>query len=353
MFNCVTEVGRTVIASGPRVFPGRNRAFPALERLQNGDLLVAYREGTDHWVTPDGVVRLVRSTDGGRTWSGPTTLVQCDGWNCGTHQGLAQLSNGNVMLPYTRLRWGPERCGYPTQAQEIWLLESTDNGHSWGEPRKLGPRPGWIWQNQYGRIMEPSPGEVWVSGGGQKEGEAPHPLADWRAGFHRSEDYGTTWTDYVEVAKGLVDEMSLVRLPSGRWLAMIRPGREAGPDLYRSYSEDGGRTWSTPERSGVWGACPCLFLTTNGLLLCAYSDARPGRAAGTSLSYSRDEGATWAQEDEQIYTTSAQGGSYPSMVYVDSRRILCAYYTQYNDRVTPVDTNCNIEGVFFEENTPC
>ena len=179
------------------------------------------------------------------------------------------------------------------------------------------------------------------------------PEDNWRTGFFKSQDYGATWTDYVEVARGLAEEMSLVKLPSGRWLAMIRPGPALmamnRPCLSRSYSQDGGKTWSKPEATEVLGACPCLFLTKKGTLVCVYSDLHTERASHTSLSYSWDEGATWVQEDEPVYSTSAQGGSYPSMVYADSQRILCVHDTQYCDEGPDIDTNCNIEGMFFEE----
>ena len=129
MFSRFNKVGKTVVARGPKTSPGRNRAFPALERLQNGDLLVAYREGTDHWQTPDGTVRLVRSKDAGKTWREPTTVVeQYPDWDCGTHQGLAQLSNGTILLPFTRFRAGkPSGRGRLTE-QDIWVMKSTDDG---------------------------------------------------------------------------------------------------------------------------------------------------------------------------------------------------------------------------------
>ena len=99
-------IRRVKVATGPP----RHRAFPGIEKLRNGDILVAYREGSDHWRTADGTVKLVRSRDGGLTWSQPETLLESKGENYGTHSGISQFSDGSILLPAQSLSesWGPE-----------------------------------------------------------------------------------------------------------------------------------------------------------------------------------------------------------------------------------------------------
>ena len=323
----LTQVRKVTVCTGAP----SHRAFPAVEKLNNGDLLVAFREGTDHWRTKDGVVRLTRSEDGGTTWSESSIVFEDPEWNCGSHHGMAQIGNGRILLPVTKLR--PSRDSH---VQEIWLLISDDNGYTWTGHRKLGPMSGWMWQNQYGKVLQLDDGTVIVPGGGAKAGENY-----WRTGFFVLDEEGENCTGHVTVASGLADEISIIKLSDGRLLAMIRDLKTRF--LYRSYSEDNGRTWSPYTNSSIYGQCPCLFITERGVTLCAHRDVRDGHAGlGTSCSF--DEGATWNFAG-QLYTGANNDCSYPSMVYLDSGEIFCVYYTAF------VEGNCDIEGVFLREDS--
>src|SRR5687768_5766434 len=115
-----------------------------MARLSNGEILVAYREGTDHWRKMDGIVRLVRSRDSGKTWSVPETILQVEGHNYGTSLGMSQLANGTLLLPLIRvhdLKRNPRWISGP-------MIRSFDNGHTWSNPENPstdGLQDDWWW----------------------------------------------------------------------------------------------------------------------------------------------------------------------------------------------------------------
>lgn len=324
----VREIRRFTIAEGKP----RHRAFPGILRLSSGEILVTFREGSDHWRTDDGVVQIVRSSDRGVSWSEPELLFSEPGWGCSAHHGPNQLSDGRILLPAMSLRHVGERREF-----KVYLLCSEDQGASWTEPMVLGPTEGWVWQNQYGRVQELPDGRIFILGGGQKVGEE-----SWYSGYFVSHDRGRTFTERVDVAHGLADEIDIARLSDGRLIAMVRDLRKPYM-LHRVYSEDEGRTWTIPEESGVFGHCPSFLVLPSGTLLLGHRQVDPSRAAGCALSVSTNGGRTW-QLVRDLYT--APGGnwdcSYPSMVLLDREHVLCVYYTAFEDG------NSNIEGIVFE-----
>lgn len=335
----ITEVRRSVVASGEP----RHRAFPGVVKLSSGDILVFYRDGSDHWRTSDGVVKMVRSKDEGQSWSAPELVFSESGWGAGAHHGPEQLSDGRLILPMTLITNVPRDVGTRgyrdadvSRASKVYILTSEDGGESWSEPAQVGPLEGWSWENQYGRVRELPDGRVFVPGGGQKSGDDA-----WYSGYFVSHDGGRTFPDRVEVARGIRDEIDLARLPDGRWIAMVR---DVPPyHMYQAYSEDEGRTWSEPVRSGLLGNCPSFLVLPSGTLLLGHRQVDRARTHGCAISASTDGGASWEHvSDIYIAPGDIRDCSYPSMVLLEDGRVFCVYYTEF------VDGNCDIEGLTFE-----
>ncbi len=310
-----------------------HRAFPGLLRLSSGTLLMAYREGSDHWKTDDSVEKMVRSEDGGASWSEPELFFSEPGWGCAAHHGPAQLSNGRILWPVMSLRHVGGVREFKT-----YLLTSDDEGGSWSDPLFLGPMEGWTWQNQYGRVQVLPGGRIFVLGGGQKVGEEPV-----YSGYFVSNDGGHTFPGRVDVARGLSDELDIVRVPDGRLMALVRQVREKPRFLHRAYSEDEGSTWSVPEKTDVMGQCPSLLRLPSGTILVGHRQVDETRPPGCTLSATRDGGESWELVSD-IYV-APEGNfdcSYPSMTILENGQILCAYYTAFKEG------NCDVEGIVFE-----
>jgi hypothetical protein len=328
----INEIRRVTVASGEP----RHRAFNGTVRLASGEILVFYREGTDHWRTDDGVVKMVRSGDDGETWSAAETVFSTPDMGSGAHHGPAQLSDGRIIVPMTLIQNLSSTDHGGHHRSETHLISSEDGGRSWSEPTQIGPMEGWHWQNNYGRVRELPDGRVFIPGGGQKVGEEP-----WFSGYFVSHDGGRTFPDRVDVARGLVDEIDLAPLPDGRWIAMVR---DYPPHyLHQAYSEDEGRTWSTPVSSGILGHCPSFLVLPSGTILLGHRQVDPARPYGLTISASKDAGASWEHaSDIYVAPNGTFDCSYPSMVLLDDGRVFCSYYTEF------AEGNCDIEGVIFE-----
>ena len=341
-------VRRMQVTSGPP----RHRAFPAIVKLQNGDLLVAYREGTDHWYVKDGIVRTVSSSDNGKTWSEPQTVWEVPEHNLGTHNGMKQLADGALLLP------GVDVLDIRTAnwLMKPYLMRSEDNGHTWSKPEEPKPEglPQFQWFSTYGPIFELEDGTVVWSVGARKKGI---DLAKLTTALLISRDGGRTWPEYREVNTGLDDEKAVLALPSGRWLAVIRnqPGITAPYYFQQTYSHDHGVTWSPLKQINVQGQAPVLHRTPSGVLVLTYRALKfhPERDVktqhvilGLGIATSFDEGDTW-HEGSLLYRSPNHESdtSYSSIAQINDKEFLCVYYTASIEK-TP---KCEIEGVLITE----
>lgn len=347
------ELVERVVVSGP---DGRgrkrHRAFPATAQLRDGTLLTVYREGSDHWSTPDAVIRACRSSDGGHAWSPPETIVAKSGRTFSPHLGMRQLEDGVVLFPFIE---GHSITGEPPYFRyyerlfkTACFMTSRDNCHTWSAPQQIDLGPDVIWTGAYGDVIGGDRGEALVSVAWQREGES-----FYRAGLLRfAADY-QSWTGPIQITVGLDDEWSLCRLPSGRILAVFRDWDRPSKQCF---SDDGGRTWSEPQPVPFHGQCPSLLQTQAGVLLCAFRQKGPGKPHGVGLAYSYDGGSTWEEADPlYVATDGLWDCAYPNLLETRPGEFLACYYTaalgmmQIDHHRRYADADNAIEAVRFRE----
>jgi BNR repeat-like domain len=321
-------VKRVPLTSGP----SRHRAFPSLERLPSGELVVMYREGSDHWSTNDGSIREIRSHDRGESWTEPQTILQEPGRNFGTTAGLTWLPDGSLVQPVIEVR------DFARRKISTSLMRSRDAGRTWN----ASERPGLAniaadqWWNTAGKLVMLDRATVlWPVARQRSEGDP------WETGLLVSNDGGQTFERFVVVAKGLGDGKSIVSLSDGRLLAHIRDIHSTA--LYQSFSSDRGMSWTSPQPSGIVGQTPFLFRTRRGVLLCAHRDKRPNRG-GVGLAMSFDSGEKWHSATSLYESPDKKGDcASPAMVQFEDGLLMCVYYTEF------LNGNSNLEAVFLQE----
>jgi len=110
-------------------------------------------------------------------------------------------------------------------------------------------------------------------------------------------------------------EPRMIRLRDSRLFVVMRRG--SNNMMYRSWSEDDGKTWSKPESIGFRGVEPCLLLMSNGVLVLT-----TGRPEPVTAYFSEDGGSTWTG---QVSLFKEKGTRYTGIVEVAPDRLLVVY----------------------------
>ncbi|MCI0624028.1 MAG: glycoside hydrolase [Acidobacteria bacterium] len=99
---------------------------------------------------------------------------------------------------------------------------------------------------------------------------------------------GTIWSKFRE-ALGFDEAQVIETGKPGRVIAIIE--ESWSKDLYTCVSNDYGKSWSPPKKTGMRGNTPLLLRLKSGALACAYTlRAQDG---GMRVCYSKDDGETW------------------------------------------------------------
>ena len=328
--------------------PDQMYGWPGITCTKDREILVSASERMYH-TGPLGRTVVMRSTDGGRTWSlpqeiynseiddrDPSLLTTPDGTIILTSFSSTDFVPWVIAGEWLASRPIPERWRAQWQArverqglsehgpEQCWLMRSEDGGRTWSVPMATptGQHAGPGVLND-GRL-------IYLGRERGLKGKAASVSA-WE-----STDKGDTWEKVGEIrcttegvpATSVLDENHLVEVSSGHLVAMFRSHWGDRDDwfLYQSHSYDEGRTWSEAQRLPVWGHPPYLTVLSSGAVLCVYGHRRHPLAIRAILSY--DEGQTWDHENFiTIYQLPEEHDfGYPVSVELSPGEILTVYY---------------------------
>ena len=366
---CALSVGSVTFAGGADIAEiawtkticiekDRYIGWPTVCRLQNGDLLAVFSGDRDHHVCPYGKVQLIRSKDGGETWSEPKTIA--NGLLDDRDAGVVQLPNGEIVVTwFTSIAYAsagevkrhPEFARHheklpPNLVEEslgYYLIRSADNGETWSKPLKLKNCD----QTPHGPIVLRDGSLLQIGRRTDDGGFAAGRNAFKRTiiSVSRSTDGGRTWSylcSEIPSTNGEGDqphifhEPHVAELPDGTLVGMVRyhgddgDKRRRGNGYMRStFSTDGGKTWSPMAKTPLLGLPPHLLALPDGRLVCVYGRrlAEPGYGEFACVSCDGDK--TWDVANE-IKLLGAQNGDlgYPASTLLADGWILTVFYQQ-------------------------
>lgn len=307
--------------------PGNPRnSEGAFIRLKDGRILFIYTHFTGGGADNAAAHLASRvSHDGGLTWSKEDTLVvPNEGKQNVMSVSLLRLASGEIALFYLRKN-GWDDC-------RPYMRVSTDEAKTWSEPSLCIAQGGYyvlnndrVVQLRTGRLVMP------VSKHNEPGGKySSHGIIS----CFLSDDNGKTWrqsasklTGETEKGRVILQEPGVVELRDGRLLMFIRT--DAGCQ-FRSFSADGGNTWSPAEPSNIispLSPASIKRIPKTGDLLLVWNNhegidaARRGKRTPFNVAISRNDGQTW----EKVKTLEDDPGGwycYTAIEFVGDRVLL-------------------------------
>lgn len=302
--------------------------FPVIAHPGGRELLVVLRGGAGH-IGIKGRLDIVRSTDGGQTWAPPQTVADSERDDRNPAFGIASDGTIVLAYHWQGCydatgKWNPS-----LNRQDTRVVRSTDGGRTWTGDTLIDYTP-INGASPFGKIRDVNGilhMPIYV---GQVLGDATDAVrvgpATCPTYLLRSSDHGRTWGDPILVALGL-NEADVIVLPDGDWLFAARSEQEDEQAIYTCRSSDGGRTWRLTGRvTAASEHPPDLTLLGNGWVLLTFGHRHP--PYGVQGIVSKDGGRTWDGR-RLVYDETLPGGDsgYPSTARLPDGRLITVYYS--------------------------
>jgi sialidase-1 len=296
-------------------------------------MLVVFSGDRDWHVDPWGKVQMIRSGDGGVTWSETETVIDSPLDDRGT--SIAVLPDGSLFVSFHAslafaTRTGPRYDPYKEYADSLsetiknlwkgyWGRRSVDNGVTWGaviDAPMMTPHGPTVLDD--GRLLMIGSGPAYHSTDGGltwgQIGTVPYNPATYNNGY------------------AFMSESTVVQTLDGRIIALSRYKDGADIELRQSESDSGGTTWTEPHPTGMRGYPAHLLRLSNGWLLASYGLRIPlaGESMGQRASISKDGGRTWLVDEEIVLSNAVTQPSgdlgYPASTQLPDGSIWTVYY---------------------------
>ena len=325
---------RRVLELAPREGNPRNSEGDFIT-LRDGRILFVYTHFTGG-ARDDARAHLASrvSADGGVTWSDKDEAVPTAkaGQNV-MSVSLLRLGEPEVpgeMALFYLVKNSPADC-------RMYVQTSADDGRTWGTPRLCTEEPGYFVVNN-DRVTRLKRGRL-VIPAAHHAGSTPTKFnARATAVCVLSDDGGKSWrrgkgsVDAPPASRTGLQEPAVVELNDGRLMMLCRT--DQGCQM-RSYSADGGETWSEAERTEIRSpVSPASVerIPKTGDLLLVWND-NDGKAAGgrrgnlrspLTLAVSADEGKNWRTVGN-LETDPDGWFCYTAIEFVGDDRVVLAY----------------------------
>jgi BNR repeat-like domain len=228
-----------------------------------------------------GRAMILRSTDEGKTWSKPTTILDTPADD--RHPAFVEVPDGTLVCSLFTYP-GADSADYvkdPRLAHRTAIIRSFDHGKTWDKEVIRLPSPFLSDETNGPMVLLKDSSILLTVSGTPKEGGPA------RAAVFTSKDRGATWKLLSTIkADHNLDEANATQLPDGKLVLMARPEGDI------SWSLDRGRTWTAPAAFGMRLYAPSLYALRDGTLVCLHGSYAPGRG-GLRLIFSTDGGHTW------------------------------------------------------------
>ena len=279
--------------------------WESVTRLKSGEMLCSFSAGFWHvsfptpWdIKPDllaswqkvgfpktidaptgGRALLCRSRDDGKTWSQPVTLIDTPGDD--RHPVIVENLDGSLLCAFFVIDNWYGHDAPPAgrnKNSRVATTRSNDGGKTWSEPVFM-PSPFKFYDRMCGKPVVLPNGHLLLPTYGIDS------LAE-ELGVYRSEDAGRTWrfVSRLKAKQKALDEPALTRALDGSLVMIARPDGEI------AFSHDEGKSWSAPQLTGIAMDAPCLVTLKDGTIACIFGW---GATGGIQMMWSDDSGRTW------------------------------------------------------------
>ena len=338
---------------------GKYIGWPTVALLSNGEIAAVFSGDRAGHVCPYGKVQMVRSADGGETWTKPMTIANDILDN--RDAGILQFPDGEMLVTYftsiayltdpaahidrhPEYRWHHDKIPPDLVKQSLgyFRISSIDGGKTWSKPWRMRD----VSHAPHGPILLKD-GRLLMLGRsfrGKQIDSGAGPLRQSIISAWESKDRGKTWaclcpeiadTNGENAAPKMMHEPHVVELDDGTLVGLVR---YHGPDgaMRQTESCDGGRTWTPLHFTGMVGFPPHLIKLPGNRLVCVYGRRNKEIGFGEFACISDDGGKTWDVENEIALAHSHIGDlGYPASCLLPDGHILTVYYQQPQPGVLP------------------
>ncbi|KAK3248695.1 hypothetical protein CYMTET_41848 [Cymbomonas tetramitiformis] len=298
--------------------PGSSNHASSLIELPGGALLLAWFSGTAEGNGNVGIL-LARLEPGSQQWSKPFMVAVDPERSAQNPLLFHDAERGEVVLLHTS-----QAAGQGQGTSRVDLLRSADSGATWGNATTVFTDNGPFIRNT---MLLGADGRDWLlpmyyTPSGYRK------FAEHYCRMQRSSDGGRTWQRVsMSQAGAWLAQPSVVRTGKKALVAFFRDRR--GVHVYRSTSQDDGKSWSKPQATILPNNNAGLqaIRLRSGWIALAFNNNAGGPGGNRhpmSLALSADGGATWPFVRDLEKGTLGEY-SYPSILQDEAGRIHVTY----------------------------